>query len=102
VNDRDIPLYTLAKATVSPNGVLSDTHEATTSRSDPLGRLSAGKRARTPAMPAVMFCGNQISGAQWTGTSIQRQGRGAQAGYVACGMEHESKKTRGTADAPNA
>lgn len=67
---RDIPLYTLAKATVSPKGVLSDTHEATTSRSEPLGRFSAGKRARIPAMPAVMFCGGEISWAQWTGTSI--------------------------------
>lgn len=76
MNHRNIPLYTLAKATVSPNGVLSDTHEATTSRSEPLGRLSAGKRARTPAMPAVMFCGSQIGGAQSTRTSTQRQGSG--------------------------
>ena len=51
----DVPLQTLARAMVIPKGVSRGIALATTSRRAAEGRLSAGKRERRPAIPAVMF-----------------------------------------------
>lgn len=51
-----VPLQILARATVIPNGEVSGSTEATTSFLAALGRLSAGKADKKPAMPAVKFC----------------------------------------------
>lgn len=47
----------MAIAILIPSGVFRLTALATVSPSAAVGRLSAGKVDRTPAIPDVMFCG---------------------------------------------
>ena len=49
----------MAIATLTPRGVLRFTELPTVSLKAAVGRLSAGNAERTPAMPEVMFYGDQ-------------------------------------------